>query len=175
MYHSIFLLIYVYIYIQILRMKVRVYQFLTPSSPLVISSSKQQAQYLKAEEDATRAILWDPTYSKAHYRRSLARTALGNFEQAMEDLTKVKELLPGDPQIDREIRDLRNMQSKKQEQDALAERQAPPTQDSEKKPRDSPSFENVGNVNNQGTQSKRDGAHDCNRSSTVQEGRGFRL
>lgn len=156
-----------------MKVELRVLDFLPFLSSL--SVSKQQAQYQKAEEDATRAIQWDPTYSKAYYRRSLARTALGNLEQAVEDLTKVKELWPEDPQIDREIRDLRNMQSAKQRELVDAEKQESFILNSKKEPQSSSSLGSIGSADNQGTQSKQGNAHECNCSTMMEQGRNFEL
>lgn len=53
-------------------------------------------QYGRAISDATEALLHNPSYFKAYYRRGSAYFALSNYKDARKDYTMLVRLLPGD-------------------------------------------------------------------------------
>lgn len=61
--------------------------------------------YDAAIEDSTKALELDPSYTKARKTRARATGAAGNWEEAVRDLKSLKEANPGEPGIDKEIRD----------------------------------------------------------------------
>lgn len=60
-------------------------------------------RYAEAEEDCSKAIALDGTYSKAFARRGTARAALGKLSEAKEDFEQVLKLEPGNKQAVNEI------------------------------------------------------------------------
>lgn len=46
--------------------------------------------------DACKSIEWDPRYPKGYYRRAVANFALGKYKAALEDFTRVLQLVPND-------------------------------------------------------------------------------
>ncbi|XP_076008630.1 RNA polymerase II-associated protein 3 isoform X2 [Genypterus blacodes] len=60
-------------------------------------------RFQEAEEDCTKAIYLDPTYSKAFARRGTARVALGKLEEAKQDFQEVLKLEPGNKQALNEL------------------------------------------------------------------------
>ncbi|XP_061617450.1 RNA polymerase II-associated protein 3 [Phyllopteryx taeniolatus] len=63
-------------------------------------------RFKEAEEDCTKAISLDNTYSKAFARRAAARVALGKLEDAMKDFQEVLKLEPGNKQAQIELQKL---------------------------------------------------------------------
>nr|XP_060633534.1 RNA polymerase II-associated protein 3 [Anolis sagrei ordinatus] len=65
-------------------------------------------KYIEAEEDCTKAVLLDSSYSKAYARRGTARTALGKLQEALQDFETVLNLEPGNKQAINEIMKIKN-------------------------------------------------------------------
>ncbi|XP_032361112.1 RNA polymerase II-associated protein 3 isoform X1 [Etheostoma spectabile] len=63
-------------------------------------------KYKEAEEDCTKAIFLDSTYSKAFHRRATTRAALGKLEEAKQDFQEVLKLEPGNKQALNELQKL---------------------------------------------------------------------
>ncbi|CAB1345916.1 unnamed protein product [Coregonus sp. 'balchen'] len=61
-------------------------------------------RYVEAEEDCSKAIALDGTYSKAFARRGTARAALGLLKQAKEDFEEVLKQEPGNKQAFHEMK-----------------------------------------------------------------------
>jgi hypothetical protein len=57
-----------------------------------------------AEKDATTCVQMNRTYTKAFYRRALARKAMGKLKDARSDLETVLVLSPGDQDGDKELK-----------------------------------------------------------------------
>ncbi|GAQ79663.1 hypothetical protein KFL_000350180 [Klebsormidium nitens] len=65
-------------------------------------------RFREAEEDASAAIIADPTYVKAYHRRAAARRGLHKKEQAMEDYKVVLQAMPNNVGLQEEIRSLQS-------------------------------------------------------------------
>ncbi|KAK3517866.1 hypothetical protein QTP70_021846 [Hemibagrus guttatus] len=63
-------------------------------------------KYAEAEEDCTKAISLDNTYSKAFARRGTARVALGRLSEAKADFEELLKLEPGNKQAMNELKKL---------------------------------------------------------------------
>lgn len=60
----------------------------------------------KAVADYARAVELDPDYAQAYYNRGIAYQALGRTKEAAQDFRRAQELMPGNPIVNRKLREL---------------------------------------------------------------------
>ncbi|OJD28840.1 tpr-like protein [Diplodia corticola] len=73
--------------------------------------------YQQSVDDCTRALELDSTYLKARKTKAKALGELGKFDAAIQELNAVKDASPGEPGIDKDIRNMQLESKKAQRKD----------------------------------------------------------
>ncbi|XP_057953403.1 serine/threonine-protein phosphatase 5 isoform X2 [Malania oleifera] len=77
-------------------------------------------EYGSAIQDASKAIEFDPKYSKGYYRRGAAYLAMGKFKEALKDFQQVKKICPNDLDASRKLKECEKAVMKLKFEEAIA-------------------------------------------------------
>ena len=77
----------------------------------------KDSEFIKAMTDMNKAIELNPDYAKAYHRRGNIKTSLEDYDEALQDYYKVKEMNPSYPGIDSLIASAQEMSKQKKKKD----------------------------------------------------------